>query len=156
MPDFTMRDVTETPYLYAERTCSMDPAVISQHMGSAFQQVWQFMQDNSIAPAGAPLSVYYHYSPDTLRFRSGFAVAGDDAAKAQGDVKADTLPAGRVLHFIHKGSYATLRDDYGEMMQYLSEKGLQVGTPTWEVYINDPAEVPEEDLLTEIYVSLAG
>ena len=39
MPEFTTRAVGETPYLYAEGRCSMDPAEISQAMGAAFGQV---------------------------------------------------------------------------------------------------------------------
>lgn len=155
MPDFKMTEVAETPYIYVERSCSMDPSDISQAMGEAFGQVFGFMAEKGIAPAGPPMSVYYTYDPETMTFRSGFAVAADDMSKAADGVSADVLPAGRVLHFVHKGAYATLRDDYGLMMEHLKSEGLQIGAPTWEIYVNDPAEVPEEELLTEIYVALA-
>jgi effector-binding domain-containing protein len=41
------------------------------------------------------------------------------------------------------------------MMAYVQENGLSFAPPTWEVYLNDPSEVPEEQLLTEIYQALA-
>lgn len=155
MPDFKTITVDEKPYLYAERTCSMDPAEISNHMGSAFQQVWGLMEAAGIVPAGPPLSVYHTYDPDTLSFRSGFPVARADMAKGEGEVKADVTPAGRVLHFVHKGPYATLRDDYDLTLQHMADNGLTMGVPSWELYINDPGDTPEAELLTECYLTLA-
>jgi len=155
MPEFKVVDVSETPYLYIEETSSMSPADISEAMGKAFHQVWSFMQANGISPAGPALSVYTGYDPETMRFRAGFAVARDDMAKAEGEVKADVTPAGPALHFVHKGPYATLRDDYGLMMQHAKDKGLKVSAPGWEFYLNDPSQTPEDELLTEAYVSLA-
>lgn len=155
MPDFKIIDATETPYLYVERTCSMDPADISKEMGSAFQQVWAFMDSAAIKPAGPALSVYHTYDPDTMNFRAGFAIAREDMTKAGSEVKADVTPVGRAVHFIHKGSYATLRDDYGLMMQHMKDNDLEMGAPAWEFYMNDPAKTPEAELLTECTVKLA-
>jgi effector-binding domain-containing protein len=60
-----------------------------------------------------------------------------------------------VLTFTHLGPYAGLRDSYGAMMGYLEENKLEMRAPTWEVYVNDPKEVPEEELRTDVFVSLA-
>jgi len=151
MPDFKFVDVSETPYLFVTRTCSMEPGEIGQAMGEAFQQVWNFMQGEGIAPAGGALSVYYTYDPEKMTFRAGFTVGREDMAKAKGEVGADVTPAGEVLNFVHKGPYSTLRDDYGLMMEHIEKIGREIAAPTWEVYLNDPASVPEEELLTEVF-----
>jgi effector-binding domain-containing protein len=154
MPEFKLINVAETPYFYVTKTCSMNPEDISSAMGNAFQDVWAHMQAKGVQPAGGAMSVYHTYSPDTLTFRAGFAVARPDLSAAEGEVEADVTPAGEVLHFVHKGSYATLRDDYGLMMKHVTDLGREISAPTWEVYINDPGQVPEADLLTEIYAVL--
>lgn len=154
MPDFKIINVEEKPYLYAEKSCSMDPADISRAMGEAFREVWAFMEAREIAPVSGALSVYYDYDSAKMAFRAGFDIARDDMDKAESNVFADVTPAGRVLHFTHEGSYATLRDDYDLMMKHVGETGLELSVPTWEVYLNDPAEVAEEDLRTEIYSAL--
>jgi effector-binding domain-containing protein len=133
----------------------MDPAEVSKSMGSAFQQVWAFMSENRISPTGGALSVYYTYDPDKISFRAGFTIAAADMAKASGDVKADVTPACKVLHFVHKGPYETLRAAYGDMMQYMEHEKISFAAPTWEVYLNDPSQVKPEDLLTEVFVALA-
>ena len=155
MTDYRMIEVEETSYLYNERSCSMDPSDISQNMGIAFQTVLDFIAKHGIAEVGKPLSVYYTHDEKTMTFQAGFIVSADDAAKAKGEVKAGVLPAGKVLNYIHRGPYAKLRVSYGEMMQYLEDNGLAVAAPTWEVYLNEPDTVPEDQLETDIYVTLA-
>jgi effector-binding domain-containing protein len=155
MPDFKIIEVEERPYLYVDRTCSMDPAEISRTMGDAFSHVFGFMGERKIKPAEPPISVYYTYDPETIAFRAGFLVSKQDARKAAGDVKAGVTPAGRVVHFVHTGPYSTLRASYGEMMSWLEKEGLKLGVPTWEVYIDDPDRTPEDKLRTEVFVALA-
>lgn len=152
MLKFEMTDVDEMPYLYQERSCSMDPSDISAAMGETFQSVIGFIGGKQIAP-GEALSVYTTYDPETMTFRAGFSVSPDDAAKAEGAVKAATTPAGRVLTFTHVGPYAELRNSYAKMMSYMDENGLQPAAPSWEIYVNDPATTPSDKLETKVFVS---
>lgn len=155
MPDFKLTDVSELPYVYVERTCPMVPASISEEMGKAYGDVMAFIQANGLTPTGPALSVYYAYDPNTVTFRAGFFVSADDAKKASGNVKADMTPAGRVVNFTHLGPYSKLSESYGKLMGWLQDEGLALGAPTWEVYVNDPDTTPEDELRTDIYVSLA-
>ena len=155
MPKFELTDVDEIPYLYAERSCSMDPADIGAAMAGAFHEVMDFLQSHDIQSTGKALSVYYTFDPNRMTFRAGLSVSADDAAKAEGTVMAGATPAGRVLSFTHLGPYAGLRDAYGEMMTFMQANDLKLGAPTWEVYVNNPETVPEEELRTDVFVSLA-
>ena len=155
MAEYKMVEVEEKPYLYNERACSMNPDDVSHNMEIAFRTVAEFIDRNGIASMGKALSAYYTYDEEIMTFRAGFLVSAEDAQKAEGDVKADVLPAGRVLNFIHRGSYTTLRDSYGDMMRYLEANGIAVGAPTWELYLNNPDSVAsEDDLQTDIYVTV--
>lgn len=153
MLKFEMTDVEELPYLYVERSCSMDPSDISATMGDAFHSVFGFMQDKQITP-GAALSVYTTYDPETMSFRAGFSVSPDDAANADGAIMAAATPAGRVLSFTHLGPYAELRNSYGKMMAYMNANGLTPVAPSWEIYVNDPETTPPDKLETRAFVSV--
>lgn len=155
MLSFKLTDVEAAPYLYEERSCSMDPDDISATMQKAFENVMHFLKSHHIEPPGEALSVYYTYDPTEMTFRAGCFVSEDDVAKAEGTIQAASTPAGKVLTFTHIGPYAGLRNSYGEMMTYLEENGLKIGAPTWEVYVNDPSSVPEEELRTDVFVSLS-
>ena len=157
MLDFKMVEVEEAPYIYNERTCSMDPGDISRNMGIAFGTVGALVGRKGITSVGKALSVYRTHDPETMTFQAGFLVSEEDAAKAEGEVQADVLPAGQVLNFIHRGPYATLRVSYGEMMEYLAQQGMTVGSPSWEIYLNEPDSVSSEDELeTDIYVTVTA
>lgn len=155
MLDFKIVEVTGAPYLYQERTCSMDPADISENMGAAFGAAAKFAASHGIGGLGKAVSVYQDYDPEKMHFRAGFMVTPEEAKKADSVVHADVLPSGRALNFIHEGPYAKLRESYGEMMAHIEKAGLTMGTSSWEVYLNDPSTVEaEEDLKTDIYVTL--
>ncbi len=155
MPRFALVDVQETPYLYVERTASMDPSDVGRAMSTAFGEVWEFMEHHGVPPAGGALSVYPTYCETALNFRAGFIVARDDMAAAQGPVKADVTPGARVLHFTLTGGYDGLRPAYAEMMAHMEAEGLRYAAPTWEIYANDPSAVPPDQLVTECYQALA-
>jgi hypothetical protein len=71
MLDYKMVAVEETPYLYAERTSSMDPGDISRNMGIAFGTVGALVGKKGVTSVGKALSVYYH-DAETMTFRAGF------------------------------------------------------------------------------------
>ena len=146
------KTVAEQPYVYADGSAPMaDPAAISQAMGEAFGRVMTFLGQNGIAPLGPPMTVYIDYDPNTLHFRAGLPVSAEHTDGAEGDVKSASLPSGEVLTFLHKGAYAKLRVSYGEAMTELAKQGKGFGSPTWEVYLNDPRETPEDELMTQVY-----
>lgn len=147
-----MTDTVETPYFYVEHSCSMDPQDISANMGKAFNTVIQHMQSAGVSPAGPALTVYPIYDETRMTFRAGFVIASGDAEKASGEVKYDVTPAGNMLHTVHTGPYHKLRDTYNVLMKHLKSIGRMPSMPSWELYINEPGTVAEEELLTEIYI----
>ena len=155
MASYEIVETTAQDYLYLTRRCAMKPEEIGPAMGEAIRTVWDFMQRNAIPPAGPVLAVYYDYSEDEMEFRTGFFVTPEDAARADGPVKADKTPAVRAAHAVHTGPYPALQETYGRVMSEMEQAGHSYGKPTWEVYLNDPDTTPEAELKTEIFIALA-
>lgn len=155
MTEYKIIEVSEESYVYADCQCAMDPDAISQTIGKAFEDVMGFIKSHGLALTGPALSVYYTFDPETVTFRAGFFVSAEDAKKAQGEIKAGLTPAGRVVNFVHTGPYTTLGESYQAMMGWMQQQGLELGAPTWEVYIDDPDSVPQDKLRTDIFVALA-
>lgn len=145
-------DLPAMNYLYVTRSCAPDADSMSAAMGSAFEAVIGFMRQAGIEAAGPPLAVYPRQGEDKLDFRAGFPVAAADVYKASGPVKADRTPGGRVLRAVHVGPYGDLGETYATIRQHLFAEGLSMAYPTWEIYIDDPFEISEEVLRTEVYV----
>ena len=154
--DIDTVDIESTPYLYVAGEAPMDPGQVSAAMDRCFGRLMAFMREHGIAPAGPPMSVYHGYDENKLAFRAAMAVSPGDIAKAGGDVKADETPGGKVFGFVHAGPYADLGASYEAATAVLAESGQSFGAPTWEIYLNDPAETPPEDLRTQIYTVPGG
>ena len=56
---------------------------------------------------------------------------------------------------VHKGPYQESASSYEVLMSWIGKNGKKITGPLREVYLNDPREVPPEEILTEIDVPIA-
>lgn len=62
------------------------------------------------------------------------------------------LPGGPMVKAVHRGPYDTSETTYNAVFAWLAAHGKEVAGPIREIYVNDPGDVAEEDILTEIFV----
>ena len=72
------------------------------------------------------------------------------------EISLKTLPPVKAVTVIHKGPYSNLGMAHKQIYDYINEKGLTICGPPRELYLNDPADIPEEELLTEIQYPVEG
>ena len=65
-------------------------------------------------------------------------------------IEVKIIPAATVISALHRGSYHTLGMAHQKIFEYLQDEGFESAGAPRELYLNDPADTPEEDLLTEI------
>lgn len=148
--EITRKQLPAQHYLYVDRECAYGPE-IAEAMGSAFGELMTFMSERGITPLKSPSTVYLGMDPKILRFRGAMIVAADDAEKAEGNVKADTLPAGAVICGTHVGPYDSLNVSHGALWDHMEKEDIPAGWPIWEIYVDDPGTTDPESLRTEIY-----
>jgi effector-binding domain-containing protein len=73
----------------------------------------------------------------------------------QGEITCYELPGGQMAKIVHKGPYMKSAPTYKKLFEWIAANHKKVAGPTREVYMNDPREVPPEDILTEIYAPIA-
>ena len=71
-------------------------------------------------------------------------------------IEVKTIPAATVVSAVHRGSYRTLGMAHTKVFARLQEEGLEIAGAPRELYLNDPASTPEEELLTEIQYPVAA
>jgi effector-binding domain-containing protein len=64
------------------------------------------------------------------------------------------LPGVKMVKTIHKGPYEKVGDTYNRLFAWMAENGKEVKGPYREYYMNDPKEVPPEEILTEVYAQI--
>jgi AraC family transcriptional regulator len=66
----------------------------------------------------------------------------------KGDITCYELPGGKMARIVHRGPYEKL-------FEWIAKNHKKVVGPTREVYLNDPRQVPPDEILTEIYAPIA-
>ena len=142
------------PYIFIEHEAAFGPEM-QPLFADAFGKLWQFREANGVTPVGPPMSVTMHVEGNRARFRVSLPVSAEDARKATGEIRSDTLAAGKAVHATHTGDYVRLSETYVAVMKWMTEQGHRPGMPCWEVYVDDPGEVAVEKLRTEIFMPVA-
>lgn len=138
---------------YLSVTSRPEAAAVSDALGDAYFQVLNFVNAHGLQVAGAPLSITRTFSGAELVFDAAIPVSGvtDATPRDATGVKIGRTYAGPVIRVRHVGSYRSLSDTHRRISAYLAAHGIERNGPTWESYVTDPGDVPEENLLTYIY-----
>ena len=70
------------------------------------------------------------------------------------EITCYTIPGGKMAKTIHKGPYEECGPTYEKFYKWIEEQGKKITGPVREVYLNDPNEVAQEEILTEIYAPI--
>jgi effector-binding domain-containing protein len=125
---------------------------------SAFPELFGWLFENGVAPAGPPFLRYHEVdrAGEPLHAEAGVPVEGAPAA-VNGRVRAGALPGGRYLTALHVGPYRSdampdLGDARSALVAWARDNGIVYGTETerglefpcaLERFILGPAEDPD-------------
>jgi len=132
-----------------------------EDMAVMIPKVCEFAVAQNIRIVGPPVSVCHEMSAEEAVKANEEGNADVDVAVPVShrvddadDIRCYELPGGRMAKIIHKGPYQDCATTYGRLFTWLQENGKKMNGPTREVYLNDPREVPPEEILTEIYAPI--
>lgn len=146
-----IRTVDERPTVAIRTTTTGE--MLPRILGEGYGEIMQYLERTpGIETAGPPFSLYHNMDMDHLDVELGFPVSG--TPRAEGRIGPSRLPGGRAVVAIHVGPYETLEKTYTKAMAYMEREGLKPAELMYEMYLNDPDEVPPEQLQTEVYFPL--
>jgi effector-binding domain-containing protein len=144
--------LTERSIVYFKGNGTWDNAF--ETITDGLKSVYGYLDKEGIKPAGPPLTIYT--STDDTGFQFQAAVPVDDTPKTppKGDLAMGKSPGGKMLKFVHRGSYDAMDTTYEAITNYLDEKNLDAKDLFIEQYITDPLKTAEDKLVIEIYVPI--
>ena len=131
-----------------------------EQIPEAFERLHQIADEAGLAsmPGNTMLAIY-HDDPSIIpsdQLRSDAAVVVPPQEPLPGGLVEQTIPEGNYARAEHVGPYEELGEAWEEFKQSIPHTGKQFGRgPSFEIYRNDPATVPKEALVTDLYMSIA-
>jgi AraC family transcriptional regulator len=131
------------------------------HIATMLGEVAEFAVAKGIRIAGPPVFVCHEMTPEeairadaagNADIEVAFPITGD--ATGEGEMRIYVLPGGTMARIVHRGAYEKSTYTYEKLFAWLENNRKTLTGPMREVYLNDPHEVAEEEILTEIYAPI--
>jgi effector-binding domain-containing protein len=132
---------------------SADAGTVKERMGEAFGVLMQHVGTTGARIIGPPFTQYQE--PVGAQFAFAVCMPVAPGAVPGDGVGVEELPAVEAASFLYTGPYDAMEASWRGLLAWVAENGRQLGGPLREVYLNDPTQVAESDLLTEMLVPLA-
>lgn len=150
------RELAPQPVLVVRRR--IEPSELATTLAEVLGKIFAHAQQGGMALAGQPFTRYIEWGPGLWTIEAGLPVAApsNDSARADSEVRPDTLPGGLAATTRHAGSYDGLFRAHAAVQQWIEAQGLVAAGAPWEVYVTDPADYPDtKDWKTDIFWPLA-
>jgi effector-binding domain-containing protein len=147
--EVTIEQLPSRQALVVRATATMQ--TIPQVMGAAFGALMAHATGSGTTFAGPPFAYYpqeEYAEGEPFGVWVGFPVAA--GATAGPGVSLEELPGGAVARTRHQGPYAGVRHAYEALQSWMAANGRSPAGGCFEVYLNDPETVPEDELQTEV------
>lgn len=139
-------------YVGIKTDCSMSD--LGPSMKGDFDKLWGYMGGHQEAIAGAPFSIYHKWDPvkGQVSYTSGVPVSSTPDG-LPGDMITGSIPSTQVYTIGHTGPYLHLGNAWSTLynMQRSKEFKVNKSIHPFETYENNPMEVPENELRTEVH-----
>jgi effector-binding domain-containing protein len=108
---------------------------IRQFADSTFPELFGWLSEHGVEPAGPPFIRYYEIDHAGQPLDVEVGVPVDGAPEGDARVRADALPAGSYLTFLHVGPYTSdslpdLANGRAELLAWAEENGIEYGQET--------------------------
>lgn len=121
---------------------------LPQVLGKAYEDIMNYLSEIGVQPSGAPYVGYFNTDMQDLDIECGISVAQPVAGN--NELKPSEIPAGRQVSCLYTGPYNQIEPAYNAIMEWIPANGYAPTGVCYEFYLNDPAETPENELLTRI------
>ncbi len=124
---------------------------------ASFGAIFGYLGEMGENPSGAPFALYYGDMKEfnLEDFEMELCVPVSRPLESKGDITAREVPGGLAAVTLHKGPYDAVEPAYNDLDAWIKENGYRYAGSARETWLNDPSQVAESELLTEISIPVA-
>lgn len=119
----------------------------------AFKALNTLLEKQGIKHAGNAMIVYTSTDDTGFTFLAEIPVEQDPKNLTK-DMSIGKSPEGKVLKFVHRGSYDNMDNTYEAITNHLDDKRLEAKDTFIEEYLTDPLKTAEDKLVINVFVPL--
>jgi effector-binding domain-containing protein len=120
----------------------------------AFKRLDAYLDGAGLTASGPAMTIYTSTDDTGFDFRAAIPLAEAPKTAPTRGIAVGQSPDGKVLKFVHRGSYDDMNQTYEAITNYLDEKGLDAKDLLVEEYVTDLAKSPADKLVVNVFVPL--
>lgn len=150
--DFEIGEKDVPQQLCLTRRVSVTMDTIGKGLNAGLRTLTQHASATGAETVGPPMV----FSPDFGKEEFDLVICMPVAAGAAAGegVALEEIAGAHVVFATHKGPYTGVPDAYTALFKWVEQNGRTPAGPAREVYLNDPQDVPESELLVEVAIPL--
>ncbi len=147
-------DAEALDILYISSGASQGPVDIAEVLDTAYEEIIAFITENELEVTGGRMAITRAWDEEGYRFDAAIPVVMKPV-ELTGNVRVGQSPSGPSVRVVHRGPYERMTPSYEKLAAYMAAHGLREGSVSWEYYVSDPLQTPDENLITHIYFQIA-
>lgn len=145
-------EVEPVDILYVVSEAGPDSSDITASLAAAYQEITAYMAEQGVEVAAQPMAITRIGEQGRYEVEAAIPATLPASLPALASrVRVGRSPAGRAVRVVHRGPYESMGPTYEKLAAWIAAHAMEEGRVSWEQYISDPGETPEEELITHIY-----
>lgn len=123
---------------------------IAEVTTGGYTKLMGYLAEQGKQIAGAPYLAYMNGNEDFSKFDIELGIPVSEAVPVQGEFYMSQSYEGKAITTTYKGAYKDIETAYVALMDYAKENVLEMTGVYYDYYISNPADTPENELLTQV------
>ena len=134
----------------ATKRTTVNMEQIAEVATEGLTKLMKFIAEQGKEIAGAPYLAYTNCNEDFSEFDIELGIPVNKAMPTTGEIFMSQTYGGKAIATTYKGAYKDIEMAYTALMDYAKANTLDLTGAYYDYYINDPADTPEDELLTQV------
>ena len=125
---------------------------IAEVFDEGYGAIAAYLKSKGKEPQGPPFAIYFNMEMDNLEVEFGFPV--EAGMTGEESIVASMTPSGKAASSLYIGPYEEAEPVYDALIAWIRENNLEANGIAYEIYLNDPAVTPPDQLKTQVNLLL--
>jgi effector-binding domain-containing protein len=125
---------------------------LPETLSDCYSKIRAYLDKMGESPVGSPFVSFYNNDQENLEVDAGYYVAKH--VKGKGEIVSRVTNAGKKISCIYIGKHEKTEVSYDEITDWIKERNYETKGAAYIFYHDDPTEIPEGMLGTEVVISV--